>query len=584
MPSAWSAALAKKIVNEITTDVIFDVDGENPIHLNGRIFVNSIGTISIKNELDVNWLMRPTLSDFKIDLIDQDEIFNVKNSNSPFFFGFGTLSEAAIAGQNYIKLIAETMSNFSAGNIITISDGTNSQTLVVKLAVTSGSERILYFYDNLQYSFAVSSTFVFSSYFEEKKIAIDLRLSGTLQPFRIFTGSVLNLPQFHNKRASMVVTDLRKSLMDSPVIGADSESNSKLMVIDKDGNYVNSINWVVGSGYLDRSKIEVYSACRLGKWTIEFETATSYHITGPGKTDEKSILISAISSISNASKQTGFSNLQGVFIREGKAYICDEGTDTFYIYDISNIDSISLLDSITDTGDLNGCCDCVVVGNYAYVVTAIAGTLVTINVSDPTNISIVNVQTPASSFRRITASNGALYAVSYSDNSLIIFDIETNPAIPINKKEISGAGSPYYLGGAVDVKVCGNKLYVSAYNDSTITVWHLADKFGPELLAAEEIYGNTSGIDVVNDIVYVAIEGQNKLALYDFSDHYNITLLDSISGYGYPNYLGNIKDVKVLGNFAFCIGNSDNSLVSESAHSKKTRIETPELTENPLVD
>jgi hypothetical protein len=560
MPSDWATELAKKVTGRIYPDVIFNPDNLDSVHFNGRIFIQSIDLISIKTELDVNWAMRPTLAEFGIQVIDADELFNIKNSSSPFYLCYGVLADAAVAGNNFIKVTEDDMANFMPGNMITITDGTNLQTVIVTSAGTASSKRTVYFTEALDYAFAAGS-YVFTQNIEGKKIAIDLRLASSTQPFRVFLGNILAPPEFNFKKAAFIVTDLRKSLMDSTVIGADSASGTKLKTIDTSGTLVSSINWVTGSGTLDRSKITVHPACRLGKWTINFESATSYTISGPGHTDEKSILVSAVDSIANADKVTGFSDLQGVYIEDNKAYVCDKGADTFYIYDISDIDNVTLLDSIADADDLNGCRDCVVVGDYAYVVSEIAGTLVTIDVSDPTNISIVNVQTPSSALKAIATNGSCLYSVSYDDDALYVHDIRTTPAIPLYKTEITTAGSPNYMGGAYDVKVCSNKLYVSAYDDSAVTVWDLTDVADAKFLAVEEIAGTTAGIDVVSDIVYVTLEASDTLALYDFSDHYNIALLDSIAGSGSPNYLDNICAVKVLGNFAFCLGKTDNSLV-----------------------
>ncbi|MDB9944496.1 hypothetical protein OAD26_00660, partial [bacterium] len=210
-------------------------------------------------------------------------------------------------------------------------------------------------------------------------------------------------------------------------------------------------------------------------------------------------------------------------------------------------------------GDLNGPRSIAVSGDYAYVAANADNSLRIVDISDPTNPSIVGGvkdDTNLAAAQSVDVSGNYAYVAANADNSLRIVDISdpTNPSI------VGGVKDDTNLLDISSVSISGNYAYVANLNDNSLRVIDISDPTNPSIVGGVKDDTNLAGVyyvDVSGNYAYVAAVFDNSLRIIDISDPTN------------PSIVGGVKDavnlsapytVAVSGNHAYVGANTDNSL------------------------
>lgn len=139
-----------------------------------------------------------------------------------------------------------------------------------------------------------------------------------------------------------------------------------------------------------------------------------------------------------------------------------------------------------------------------------------------------------------------------ADDALVVVDV-TTPSSPTLRSVLKGDGAPNYLNGARSVHMKDTRYaYVASQYEDALTIVDLVDMAteGSIQGAGSPNYLNgAAGIFVLGDYAYVVSVTDNSLSIFDISTPSNPTLVGSIRGYG--NFLGIAVSVFVLGNYAY---------------------------------
>jgi|26BtaG_2_1085354.scaffolds.fasta_scaffold01558_3 hypothetical protein len=212
--------------------------------------------------------------------------------------------------------------------------------------------------------------------------------------------------------------------------------------------------------------------------------------------------------------------------------------------DISDPTSISLEDSITAGGGTGG--QVHAVGDYAYVTNQNTNTFRIFDVSDASNI--VAKDTIA-----LTAGGGVFkkgdyaYAVDRTNDLLCIFDVSDVTAIVAKDTDGTNLNNPF------EVYVKGDYAFVTSIANDTLASFDISDE--TSISAEDAITTNLTqpyGIYVSGDYAYVASLGNDRLCIFDISDPSNL----AAKGYCTVTRAGRVI---VSGNYAY-VANDRNDI------------------------
>ncbi|MBP6855670.1 MAG: DUF2341 domain-containing protein [Candidatus Pacebacteria bacterium] len=224
--------------------------------------------------------------------------------------------------------------------------------------------------------------------------------------------------------------------------------------------------------------------------------------------------ITKISSIEIGTTEGGGDpdELRKVFYLDGYAYVTHSHDQKLYIVDVSNPVSPSITGSVA-TGD--GAFAVFVKGNYAYVGGCFVGSsLKVIDVSNKTSPSVVKTLSSAnySCTAGFANSGNDLYAVYYSTNNFVTFDITDPPNT--SQKGILNSASLNYPNRLV---VNGTTAYVaSAVGDAIVSV-NISDSTNPALgtVKSDTLLDGAYGVTYSNNKVFAVGRNANSLVVYD---------------------------------------------------------------------
>jgi hypothetical protein len=122
---------------------------------------------------------------------------------------------------------------------------------------------------------------------------------------------------------------------------------------------------------------------------------------------------------------------------------------------------------------------------------------------------------------------------------------------------ISGTGSPNYMGGIREVHVAGNYAYTVSISDEAFNVLDVTDPASPILVAnirgnqSPHFISSPSAIDVAGGYAYVLSAGTNKsgITIFDISNPASPTVV----GHLFNNYFSSANTIKVNGHYAYVI-------------------------------
>jgi len=240
----------------------------------------------------------------------------------------------------------------------------------------------------------------------------------------------------------------------------------------------------------------------------------------------------------------------GVSILGNYAYLVDFGNAKFYIYDVSNPDSIVEMASTTTSIGLAPS-SIEVSGKYAYLTNNTS--LVIYDVSNPKSIQFVaSTSMELTGPRKIAIQGKYAYVVNYTNlvnkSLLTIFDI-SNPQ-NINFVSSTTAGSTYRL---KDIRVSGKYAYVVGdYNDG-IQIYDISNPGSPVAKDFLTISNNVENMDLSGKYLYVTTDTSAGLRIYDISNPDDIITKGSIA-----TNLSVPVGVAVSGKYAYVVDFSNN--------------------------
>ncbi|MEM2989819.1 MAG: hypothetical protein QXQ02_01385, partial [Halobacteria archaeon] len=610
LPEDWRKKLEQKAGMNPYIEVIYDPDGQN-IALTGKYSVREMSPIKMYRDIDIEWGRRPTIDEIRIIVSDPDDYLNPHNSESPFHNAMAILSSRYTGGMEIYIEPKEVQ--FSTGESLNISDGTNYERFVVRKFETGELYHTITLVHELENSY-LSGTSIFTDGMEYKDVWVRLRCVGCSSYITLYWGKLSRLDHYEGY-AELILTDKRRLLLDQMLIGSESGEN-KLMYINTSGNKASSVAWNDGSaGSLDREKIIVKSNCRLGKWTFKFTSDVDFVVDGPGvKNSSGKIALDNVTSLELEDAVTGLNGASSVFVSGNYAHVVSRLDSSYRIYNISNPSSPTLISTVSGSSSpnyLGGASSVYVVNNYAYICCYTNQSIVIFDVSDPYSPirkGFLAGQPNLDGAESIVVVDGYAYVVSSLANSLTIFDV-SNPNIIIEKSSVAGSGDPYYLGGACDIFIQGKYAYITSRDDSALVIYDVSDVTDPiyigsisgagEYLSyAQGIWVNndyafvcgggsdalvvidvsvpnnpvrvgqlqdatnlngTRDIQLVGDYAYITCEDGDSIAVVDISDIDSLNLVCSISGAGSPNYLDEARGLFVTGGYIYTCSYSDDS-------------------------
>ncbi|MEX0749162.1 MAG: hypothetical protein WD467_01235 [Candidatus Saccharimonadales bacterium] len=223
-------------------------------------------------------------------------------------------------------------------------------------------------------------------------------------------------------------------------------------------------------------------------------------------------------SSSGALTTAGLVGASGVVIRDSYAYVASSEADALTIVDVSYIDELAQVGSVSDAVELNGARRVAVSGDYAYVASFHADSVVSIDISDPTTPVKVDTyinNTDLEGASDIAISGNYAYIASHYAGSLTVVDISD----PNDLTQVSSFSSANLV-GARGVAVNGDYAYVASATAGSLTV---IDITNPAALSTVDSIANTDlngarSVAVSGDYAYVASATAGSLTVIDITN------------------------------------------------------------------
>ncbi len=246
IPSRWETALERKTGAKFAVEVVLDPDGA-AVTLDGDHDIADISEIAQERDLDIDAGGMALIPDVALTFNDLDNYFDPANTASPFHQCEGTLSEAAAAGATTIKLLSWPGVSFAADEVLTISDQTNSEEVIVAAFiadVSSGYHTLVIDAPGLINAFATGCR-IHTAPIAGKEILVKLinLTEATTETLPLFRGEIVRAPETSPGQARINCADARKRQLDTKLVGADSSASLKLMCVGTDGTLASSIKW-----------------------------------------------------------------------------------------------------------------------------------------------------------------------------------------------------------------------------------------------------------------------------------------------------------------------------------------------------
>lgn len=216
----------------------------------------------------------------------------------------------------------------------------------------------------------------------------------------------------------------------------------------------------------------------------------------------------------------------GLYVAGNYAYVCQETNDTLSIFDISDPDNIVAKDTIVT--NLDGPANVVVVGNYAYVTSRINGKFCIYDISDPTNIVAKDTHTFSPTYtnpvglavneagtRAYVACQGSVSTLATA-NAVVSLDVSDPDNISVLDTltvEIPPLANQAYLSG--------DYLYITGQSTGDSSCMLVIDVTNPASMAAVGAdstgLSTSRGVYVFGDYAFVCSGANDTLIAYDIT-------------------------------------------------------------------
>ena len=205
-----------------------------------------------------------------------------------------------------------------------------------------------------------------------------------------------------------------------------------------------------------------------------------------------------------------------VKIQDDCAFVTGNASQSICAFDISDLNDISLCGYL-QSPELTAVHDITLDKNRA-IVTCHTGTTVVVNISDPSEMSIIHILTDRrlAGAKRHHYCDGILYCATNDNNSLTAVDIAKSSSPEI----ISSVSDRSLLARANDVFVHDQYAFVSALHGS-YTVIDISNPNQPTIINSiydERLTRTKNSVVDHRDIAYVAASGSDTIALIDVSN------------------------------------------------------------------
>ncbi|MHA1441659.1 MAG: LVIVD repeat-containing protein [Candidatus Heimdallarchaeota archaeon] len=248
-------------------------------------------------------------------------------------------------------------------------------------------------------------------------------------------------------------------------------------------------------------------------------------------------------------------NSEKIIVDESNAYVIND--HELLVYNITNLTTPTLLDSITLTQGYEDLCELKLVEDSLYITSK--STIITLDVSNNTDIQIIDIDIERSYLQGLTLKDNYAFIINSEYSELIIYDI----TVPNNPQKVN----TYYFGG-YSHNVCVDKkiTYVAnGYNGTQII--DICDPKKPQIIGRYSDEDCIDNVQVVGSILY-ASSIYNCLKLIDISDPSNPILL---SEYRSKTSHTNYANIKIAKNKVFLIhGYNGLEIVDVSDSTKPT--------------
>jgi hypothetical protein len=200
------------------------------------------------------------------------------------------------------------------------------------------------------------------------------------------------------------------------------------------------------------------------------------------------------------------------------AYVANysAGMTVLDLTDMANPDSLTsvTIDSL--------CFDVIAVWPYVYALD-FGGEWRVFDVTNPASPTTVYTVIGPEGYRSMDVWNGYLYMGIYFGAGVQIYDVDTNPAVPLY---LGLMPAPQPDTDIEDVEAADGLLYLAALNQG-VYIYDLADPANPALLSNYQTTGTTHMVEVDGSTAYIAAGSEGVLVL-DATDPANPALLSTI--------------------------------------------------------
>jgi len=242
-------------------------------------------------------------------------------------------------------------------------------------------------------------------------------------------------------------------------------------------------------------------------------------------------------------------DVQKIIVEGNYAYLSFPHGPGFWILDVTNPVAPILVGEYNTPGRLQ---KIDYHDDYVYATTGISGGLQIVDVSDPSATAVIGGKTTGG-YGYCVSSNGnyALVGSNYAARygGLHIFDV-TDPTAPVltDSLLLGPPGSNSYIW---DIDIMDNLACV-AINNGVVKLFDFSDPYNLTLLDTLYIIVDPNGIDIQDSLAYVGTSSGYRII--DISDPYHIELVGTYQGPG-------INEVDVVDSMLYCITSDDVGLL-----------------------
>jgi len=240
-----------------------------------------------------------------------------------------------------------------------------------------------------------------------------------------------------------------------------------------------------------------------------------------------------------------------VEVNFNRMYVLSRAGDWLSVFDISNPEDIQILGHLADA-HFNSSSGMAIIDELLYITSRLNKSLTVVDCTDMINfdvsqiVSSVQDSTILDKAHGVAVSNGYAYVVSEDSNTFTVINISD----PTNLTIVNAISHPTYLFGAMSIFISGTYAYVGAYYGNRLTIINIGNPEHPSIVSSMDGLSGISSVYVQDDKAYVASSLDHTLTIIDVSNKtspaINKRMTDNVN-------LNGIKDVVVIDNYAFVV-------------------------------